>query len=141
MGAPAVARGWGPRAVIEERAIIEDVAIGSAPRANSTINAALRRPGSAARIARGLWTIWAIVVWNVVFVHVIVVAGRNYVYAATRAASATGSGGPSYLVMDEWMRPAVSRALWTATAAGGSILVIGLISIKLASFPRSQSGR
>jgi hypothetical protein len=121
------------------RAIIGMMVIGSAPRATSRINVALRRPGSAARIARGLWTIWAVLVWNVVFDHVIVVAGRNYVYAAAHAANATESEGPSYLVMDEWMRPAVRRAFWTASAAAGSILAIGLISIKLAASP--QSGR
>jgi hypothetical protein len=121
------------------REIIEAMATGSAARAKPMINVALRRPGSAARIARGLWAIWAVLVWNVVFDHVIVVAGRNYVYAAARAANVTGSTGPSYLVMDEWMRPAVRRALWTATAAAGSILAIGLFAVRLAG-PLSQPG-
>jgi hypothetical protein len=120
---------------VQARAIIEHVAIESAPRAKPVvpmIDIALRRPEYAARLARSLWTIWAIVVWNVVFDRVIVVAGRTYVYAAVRAASATEAAGPAYLVMDEWMRPAVRHAFWTATAAGGSILAIGLIAIKLA---------
>jgi hypothetical protein len=134
MGASSVA---GRGALVRE--IIEVMAIGSAPRAKPIINVALRRQGSAARIARGLWAIWAVLVWNVVFDHVIVVAGRNYVYAAARAAGVNGSAGPSYLVMDEWMRPAVRHALWTATAAGGSILAVGLISVKLAA--TRQPGR
>ena len=37
-------------------------------------------------LARGLWIVWAIVVWNVVFDHVIVVAGREYLAAAIVAA-------------------------------------------------------
>jgi hypothetical protein len=102
---------------------------------------ALRRQRNAARIARVLWAIWAVVVWNVVFDHVIVVAGRNYVYSAVHAAKENASSSPAYLVMDDWMRPAVRRAFWTATAAGGSILTIGLISIRLAASPARGSER
>lgn len=88
--------------------------------------AALRQPRRAVRIARALWIVWAIVVWNVVFDHVIEVAGRQYIVAAT---SASGSG--PFAPMDDWMRPAVTRALWTASAAGVAILVVGLILIGL----------
>ena len=59
-----------------------------------------------APIARALWVIWAVVVWNVVFDHVIVVAGRRFIAAAQVAA----------VNMDAWMRPAVTGALWMATA-------------------------
>ena len=89
--------------------------------------AGLRHPRPAARIARALWIAWAIVVWNVVFDHVIEVAGRQYIVAATSAANGSGP----YARMDDWMRPAVMRALWTATAAGVAVLVIGLILIGL----------
>lgn len=91
--------------------------------------AALRQPRRAARIARALWISWAIVVWNVVFDHVIEVAGRQYIVAATGAASGSGP----YARMDDWMRPAVTRALWTASAAGAAVLVVGLILIALAT--------
>jgi hypothetical protein len=35
--------------------------------------------------------------------------------------------------MDAFMRPAVGRGLWIATAAGGAILVAGLASVRAAS--------
>jgi hypothetical protein len=85
--------------------------------------AALRQPVPAARIARALWMAWAVIVWNVVFDHVIVVAGRRYIGAAGLAARAAAA--PS-VNMDDWMRPAVADGLWIATAAAGAILVTGL---------------
>jgi len=96
---------------------------------------ALRQPARARRIARALWIAWAIVVWNVVFERVIVVAGREYVYAATVAAKGAGP----YARMDDWMRPAVTRARWSATAAGATILFVGLVAVQL-SVRRSRSG-
>ena len=91
--------------------------------------AALRQPGPAARLARALWIAWAIVVWNVVFDRVIVVAGRSYVAAASRASFAEPSARP--LNMDDWMEPAVTRGLWMATAAAGAILVTGLAAVSV----------
>ena len=82
-----------------------------------------------ARIATALWIAWAIVVWNVVFDHVIVVAGRDYIGAAFAAAA---RGGP-YANMDDWMRPAVTRALWIATASSALILVAGGAAIRHAT--------
>ena len=89
--------------------------------------AALRQPVPAARIARALWIAWAVIVWNVVFDRVIVVAGRSYVTAAYRTAAADPSARP--LNMDDWMEPAVTRGFWLATAAAGAILVTGLAAI------------
>ena len=89
---------------------------------------AWRQPRSAARIARALWIAWAIVVWNVVFDHVIVVAGREYVTAATLAARGPGP----YARMDDWMRPAVTRGFWIATAAGAALLATGLTAVNYA---------
>ena len=86
-------------------------------------------PSRAARLATALWVAWAVVVWNVVFDHVIVLAGRRYLNAAGIAAGGSGA----YARIDDWMRPAVTRALWTATGAGAAILVIGLVSVRLAS--------
>jgi hypothetical protein len=78
------------------------------------------------RIAQALWIVWAIVVWNVVFDHVIVVAGREYIAAAFAAAR----GGGPYAHMDDWMRPAVARGLWVATASAGVILLAGFAAIR-----------
>src|SRR4029078_287323 len=69
--------------------------------------AALRQPRAAARIARALWTVWAIVVWNVVFDHVILVAGPEYIAAGSAPAGTSANPHPQYLAMDDWMRPAV----------------------------------
>ena len=83
---------------------------------------------SAARLARTLWMIWAVLVWNVVFDHVIVVAGRNYIAAAGRAAASRAG----FANMDDWMRPAVTRGFWIATLAGGVILLVGLAAVRSA---------
>jgi len=86
--------------------------------------AAWRQARRAARLARVLWIVWAIVVWNVVFDHVIVVAGRDYIAAAAQAA-AVGV----FANMDDWMRPAVTRGFWIASAAGTAILLAGLAAV------------
>jgi hypothetical protein len=86
------------------------------------------QPRRGARIARGLWVAWAVLLWNVVFDHVIVVAGRDYIAAAGQAAAAG-----SFANMDAWMRPAVTRGLWVATASGGAVLLIGLAAVRAAS--------
>jgi hypothetical protein len=88
--------------------------------------ARLRQPPAAARLARVLWIVWAVVVWNVVFDHMIVVAGRDYITAARRAAAVPG--GP-FAKMDEWMRPAIVRGFWIATAAGAAVLTTGLAAV------------
>jgi hypothetical protein len=82
-----------------------------------------------ARIALVLWIVWAIVVWNVVFDRVIVVAGREYV----RGALAAARGGGPYARMDDWMRPAVGRGLWIATAAAAAIVVVGMGMLRIAA--------
>jgi hypothetical protein len=80
------------------------------------------------RIALLLWVVWAIVVWNVVFDRVIVVAGREYLAAALAAAD---RGAPS-VRMDDWMRPAVTRGAWLATSSAAAILAVGLTALRLA---------
>ena len=89
----------------------------------------LRQPARAARMARWLWIAFAIVVWNVVFDRVLVLAGRQYVHAATVAARGSGP----YLRVNDWMRPAITRGLWTATAAAAVILAVGLVCVPLAA--------
>jgi hypothetical protein len=78
-------------------------------------------------VARGLWIVWAILVWNVVFDHVIVVAGRAYIAAAVVAAH-----GGRYARMDYWMRPAITRGLWIATGSSALILLVGFAAIRYA---------
>jgi hypothetical protein len=83
----------------------------------------------AVRLAVALWITLAVVVWNVIFDRVIVVAGRVYVRAA---ADATRHGG-TYLHADHWMRPAIAHGAWTASAVSVVILAIGLTAIRVAS--------
>ena len=80
------------------------------------------------RLAAALWIVLAVVVWNVVFDQVLVFAGRRYVQAASAAASAARP----YVRIDDWMRPALDRALWTATLAAGAILIVGLVGVRVA---------
>ena len=94
--------------------------------------AAWRQPPIAARIARVLWVAWAVVLWNVVFDHVIVVAGREYIAAAGRAAADPAG---AFANMDTWMRPAVTRGFWIATAAGAFVLITGLAAVRRAVRP------
>ena len=77
------------------------------------------------RLALALWIVWAILVWNVVFDHVIVVAGREYI----RAAAAALSSGLPYVRMDDFMQPAVTRGLWVASASAAIVLAVGLTSL------------
>src|SRR4051812_16341185 len=81
------------------------------------------------RVAFALWVVFAAVVWNVVFDRVLVLAGREYVFAA---ATAVQSGG-RYMLVNDWMRPALQRALSTATVAGLGILVGGAVGIAFAA--------
>ena len=80
------------------------------------------------RLAAALWIVWAIVVWNVVFDRVLVNAGREYV----RSAMAAATGSTPLPRIDDQMRPALVRALATASAAGGAIIVVGLVAIRVA---------
>jgi hypothetical protein len=103
----------------------------SGRRAPAELSVDARRPLRSLRSSLGvglaLWVALALVVWNVVFDRVLVVAGRQYVCAAARAARGAGP----YARVDDWMRPAERRALWMASVAGGTILVAGLLSISL----------
>jgi len=81
------------------------------------------------RTALWLWILLAFVVWNVVFDRVIIDAGRAFVRTADAAALA---GGP-YARIDDWMRPARTRALWWATSSAVAILGVGLTAVRRAS--------
>jgi hypothetical protein len=71
-----------------------------------------------------LWAIAAIVAWNAVFDRVIVLAGRQYI----RAAESADAAGHS-LAIDDWMRPAVVRAFWQATAVGVGVAILGFLAV------------
>ena len=83
---------------------------------------------SRVRLAVALWVVCAIVVWNVVFDRVIVLAGRQYVHAA--AVAANGSG--PYERIDDWMPAAVTRGLWIASGSAGLLLIVSLAAIRFA---------
>lgn len=97
--------------------------------------ARLRQRHSAARLARALWIVWAVIVWNVVFDQVIVRAGRDYLVAAGQASAKHGLR-PN---MDAYMRPAAQRGVSIATAAGTLILFTGLAAVRAAR-RRSHDG-
>ena len=97
----------------------------------------MRRQTFRARMAGALWVVWAVVVWNVIFDRVIVVAGRSYVNVARLTAA---RGGP-YARMDDWMRPAVWQGLCTATAAAAAILLVGFIALRGAARSSEQTPR
>ena len=97
--------------------------------------AAAKRPSRSMRLAVALWVGWAVIVWNVVFDHVVEVAGRHYLHAAGLAAQ-TGTG---YVRIDDWMRPAVTSGLWTASVAAAAIIVVGLTGILVAAVRRPPS--
>ena len=86
-----------------------------------------REPRRLVRIAWALWIVWAVVAWNVVFDHVIVEGGRAYLRAVNDAAR---TGGP-YVRIDQWMRPAVTSGLWTASATAAAILAVAWLGIRL----------
>lgn len=88
-----------------------------------------------ARAARVLWILFAFAAWNVVFDRILVLEGRRYVYAAAAAAS---SGQP-YVLLEPWMRAARTRALWTASAVGGGILVVGLGAVGFVERQRPEA--
>src|SRR5438045_9733274 len=96
-----------------------------------------REPRRLARLAWALWIVWAVVAWNVVFDHVIVAAGRAYLRAAGDAARA---GAPCVRI-DQWMRPAVTNGLWSASAAAGVILGVGWRGIRLVGTGRGARAR
>jgi hypothetical protein len=86
-------------------------------------------PTRALRLAVVLWVVLAVVVWNVVFDRMVVLAGRRFVYAA---ALADERAGP-YLHADDWMRPAISHGALTASVVSGALLAVGFAALVLAA--------
>ena len=90
-------------------------------------DAAVRRRDRRAQAAWGplraspvaLWIAWAVVVWNVIFDQ----RDRRGRPRLHHRAAARGGRPRPLANMDDWMRPAVTRGAWMATAAAGAILV------------------
>ena len=82
-----------------------------------------------ARLAAVLWLVLAVVVWNVVFDRMIVLAGRRYSHAAVTAVHETGT----YVRIDDWMRPAIARGVVVATLTGLAVAAVGLTAVVIAS--------
>jgi CTP:molybdopterin cytidylyltransferase MocA len=99
----------------------------------------LRQPRVMARVALALWMVWAVLVWNVVFDHVIVVAGREYIAAATQAAFST-TVPHRYENMDDWMRPAVARGIRLASLSALAIAVSGVVLVRASTRAARQHG-
>jgi hypothetical protein len=78
------------------------------------------------RVAIAFCVVLAIVAWNVVFDRVLIDAGRDYVRTAADAAHGSGP----YARIDDYMRPAVPRALVLATSAAGVILAVGFAAFR-----------
>jgi len=68
-----------------------------------------------------------------VFDRAIVVAGRRYIAAAGRAAVKADAPRAN---MDDYMRPAVVRGFWIASAAAGTVLVVGFAAARIADARR-----
>jgi ABC-type Fe3+ transport system permease subunit len=110
----------------------------SAPATSSRITrwrASLSTTGLGERVALGLWIAWAFCVWNVIFDRVLVLAGRRYVYAA----AVTARQSDAYLKIDDWMRPAVMRGFWMATAAAAAIVALGVAGVWAAARRRPSA--
>jgi hypothetical protein len=88
----------------------------------------LKHPRRARQLAVSLWILWAIVVWNVVFDRVLVLAGRQYVYTASVAARESGR----YLRVGDSMGPAIARGVRLASASALGILAAGFVLIPVA---------
>jgi hypothetical protein len=78
------------------------------------------------RMAVVFCVVLAVVAWNVVFDRVLIDAGREYVRTAADAAHGSGP----YARIDDYMRPAVPRALVLATSAAGVILAVGFAAFR-----------
>lgn len=89
----------------------------------------LRAPQRAARLALGLWFAWAVIVWNVVLDHTIVVAARQFLYAAALADLGRGPVAR----MDDFMRPAVASGVRLASGWAALIAIAGVVAVRAAA--------
>lgn len=87
------------------------------------------------RLAYALWLVLGLVVWNVVFDRVLVLAGRRYVYEAYGAWRARQEP----VLVEPWMREARARAVRNATLVSAPLALAGLAAVAWAS--RREAGR
>ena len=80
-------------------------------------------------IAVLLWLVLAFVVWNVIFDRIIVLAGRRY----SHDAMVLYRTSDQYLRIDDVMRPAIAHGVRVASAVAGTIAVVAMLLISLAS--------
>lgn len=91
-------------------------------------------PRARVRLAALLWIVLAIVVWNVVFDRVVVLAGRAYVGEASMAAREG-----RYLRIDDAMRPAIVHGIVLASAVAIPIGLFGVGAAIYAAYRSSSS--
>jgi hypothetical protein len=80
------------------------------------------------RLAVFLWLVFALVVWNVIFDRVLVLAGRRYAWQAYVAAQ-TGT----YLRIDDAMPLAIRHGVRVATLWAGLLAAAGLVAVAFAA--------
>ena len=80
-------------------------------------------------VAVVLWVVFALVVWNVIFDRIIVLAGRRYAHDAALLYNTTGQ----YLLIDSVMRPAIAYGVKVASTVAAAIVVAALLLIRVAA--------
>jgi hypothetical protein len=103
----------------------------------ATKHTTIGRLRHSANLASALWLVLAFVVWNVVFDRVLVLAGRRYAHAAAIAARE----GHPYILIDDWMRPAIAHGVRLASVTALGIAVFGLVAVAAASRIDRRRGR
>lgn len=95
-----------------------------ADRGRTPGNGSAVTPERRVRVAALLWVVLAVVIWNVIFDRVVVLAGRRYAAAAARAVA---SG--AYLTIDDAMKPAVAHGVRVASAVAIPIALGGVLAV------------
>jgi len=83
----------------------------------------------AIRVAIGLWLVFGIVLWNALFDHAIVIAGRTYLY---RQSQALRHNGPAVTIAGV-MRPAAARGAIVASWWSLAVTAAGLAAVGYAA--------
>lgn len=93
-----------------------------------------RRPAVVTAVV--LWLVFALLVWNVIFDRLVVLAGRRYSHDATVLYRTTGR----YLRIDDVMRPAIAHGVLVASISAGAIALVALVLIRIAAARSQASG-
>jgi len=86
------------------------------------------------RIAAALWIVVGIVVWNAVFEMWVVRGVKEYLFHAALSGAGRGPVTPIAQIMD----PAIYDATWIATLWASSIVLAGLLTLRMGR-PRASS--